>query len=720
MSQMTDTNHKTPKESKSKQKKKNVSSDDDSDSEWVPDLEHDDAKQLEIQTLMQQMFPSAWGKTRLNALTQIHNRKCKQSAINKLKNICYTKDTSSEERSYDTGEDEDEDWEEGDEEGDEECEEGDEECEEEGDEESIDESDDEKEDGILGKNVKFNIVLTVDDDGNLYNDEEEDEDEYDSESESGCYPMFKIGDIVDAKESHWDDSYRGEITNVLDDDKYNIKLHDTTLEEQTWDDLSAKNLKLVRRKDAEKGYVEALEELTQLVKLKKTKGSKGMLDRLEELSMAAEEKDKETEKANENKKRKKNLGKFKKLLRNKVESNDSKFFKGLTFESQDKLILELKEINRHNNIDKPYRISLLDADIPLQYKAEAMKKINILDKMDPGSGEYYKIKQWVDGFMGIPFGSYNSIPVSLSDGKEMCGDFMENAMNKLNSVVYGLTEAKMQILQYLGQLIANPDSVGSAIGIGGPPGTGKTSMLRALSEILERPFTLIAAGGASDGSVFEGHSYTYEGSKAGKIVESLIQLKTMSPIFGIDELDKLSNTPRGEEVSGIFTHAIDTTFNDKFEDKYYSSIKIDLSRALWVFTYNDESKINPILADRMYKINTGGYSTKEKLHIASDYLIPKIEQGINFAKGEIVFGDEVLTTIIEKYTDGEQGVRNLKRCLEIIYTKINLFKLMKTDSKIFGDEKIIKVTTGMEITVDLIGKLLKSKTKSKTPFGLYL
>ena len=694
MSQIDKT--KTPKESRTKQKKINISSDDDSDSEWLPETEQDDIKQLEVQKLMQQMFPSKWGKSRLGALEKIHNRKYKQMALDKLKNIRYTKDISSEESNYDT-------------------------------DESIDEEEEDVE--ILGKNMKFNIILTVDGDETLYEDEDEYEDEYEyedededeseSKSKSGHY-MFKIGDIVDAKESHWDEIYRGEVTKVLGDDKYNIKLHDTTLEEQAWDDLSAKNLQLVRQKDDEKGYSEALEELTELINLKKTKGSKGMLKRLEALSAAAEEKDKEVEKENQDKMGRKNVTKFKRLLKNKTNSNDAKYFKGLTFETQSKLLLELKEINKHNNIEKPYRISLLEANIPLSYKAEALKKINILDQMDPGSGEYYKIKQWVDGFMGIPFGNYHSIPVTLSDGKDACRDFMENAMNKLNTVVYGLTEAKMQILQYLGQLIANPDSVGSAIGIGGPPGTGKTSMLRALSEILERPFTLIAAGGASDGSVFEGHSYTYEGSKAGKIVESLIQLKTMSPIFGIDELDKLSNTPRGEEVSGIFTHAIDTTFNDKFEDKYYSSIKIDLSKALWVFTYNDESKINPILADRMYKINTGGYSTKEKIHIASDYLIPKIEQGINFTKGEIVFGDEVLATIIEKYTDGEQGVRNLKRCLEIIYTKINLFKLMKTDSKIFGDEKILTVTPGMEITADIISKLIKNKNVSKTPFGLYL
>jgi len=110
----------------------------------------------------------------------------------------------------------------------------------------------------------------------------------------------------------------------------------------------------------------------------------------------------------------------------------------------------------------------------------------------------------------------------------------------------------------------------------------------------------------------EGHSYTYEGSTWGKIIDHLIQCKYMNPVFFFDELDKVSDTPRGEEIIGILTHLTDTTQNSKFHDKYFSELDFDLSRCLFIFSYNDESKINPILLDRMYRVQTNGYDYKRK------------------------------------------------------------------------------------------------------------
>ena len=720
---------KSPKDLKNKQN----SSDDESDSDWLPDLEESEEGTLKMQKFMQKMFPSNAGKERirkLKKLNELKTRKSKRIALDKLKNLNKnkkkkkTEEIEEVETEEETAEIETEEIET-------------EEIETEEDEEYEEDEEDEEyeeEDELQGKNMKFNIVFTVNEDGSLERDEDEDEyeDEYEEEEEDEDEDedeeegkkqkddSLKEGDLIIAKEKHWDTSYKGVITKVLNNNKFNIKLNEKGLERRNWKNISGKNISLVRTKADEEDYVKALAEIRELVDLKKNGKKTAMFYRIDELSTVAEQLNKDVEKKKLVKEQKKNSVVFKKLLNNKNTSNDTKFFNSLKIDKQQKLLKELKKVNKHNNVDRPYRITLLESDIPIPYKAMALKKINILNHMDPGSGEYYKIKQWVDGFMQLPFGKYTQLPIKLADGKEKCSDFIDTAMKELNSAVYGLNDAKIQILQYLGQLVANPDSVGYAIGICGPPGTGKTTMLRALSSILKRPFTLIAAGGASDGSVFEGHAYTYEGSKPGKFVESIIQLKTMNPIFGVDELDKLSNTPRGEEVSSIFTHAIDTTFSDKFEDKYYSSIKLDLSKAIWVFTYNDESKINPILADRMYKIRTNGYNTKEKLTIAKDYLIPKIETNINFKKGEIKFSDEVLTNIIENYTEGEKGVRNLKRCLEIIFTKLNLFKMMSPKSKLFDEEEILDVTEGLEITIKITGKLIKKHDINTVPFGLYL
>ena len=207
--------------------------------------------------------------------------------------------------------------------------------------------------------------------------------------------------------------------------------------------------------------------------------------------------------------------------------------------------------------------------------------------------------------MRIPFNEINTLPVNKHDPVEKVQEFMTKSQEILDEAVYGLDNAKMQILQMVGQWIANPNAVGTAIAIKGPMGTGKTTLVKnGISKILNREFAFIALGGATDSSHLEGHSYTYEGSTWGKIVDILIQCKTMNPIIYFDELDKISDTPKGEEIIGILTHLTDTTQNDKFHDKYFSEIDFDMSKYLFIFSYNDETKINPILKDRMYNIGT--------------------------------------------------------------------------------------------------------------------
>ena len=467
--------------------------------------------------------------------------------------------------------------------------------------------------------------------------------------------------------------------------------------------------------------METLEEMRELVKLRKGKGKKAMMAQLDKLAKANERKEKENEKEKMKKNQMKNVGKLKKMLREKNVMNDFKYFKDMNLDNQQQILRKLKEVNQFSNVDKPYRLSLLESDIPVPFKATALKKINILNYMEPGSGEYYKIKQWVDAFMRIPFGIRNTLPFQISDGREKCADFMEEAKKILDECVYGLNDAKMQIMQFIGQWIANPNAIAPPLAIKGPPGTGKTTLIKeGISKILNRPFAFLALGGATDSSFLEGHSYTYEGSSWGKIVDILLQCKTMNPVIYFDELDKISDTPKGEEITGILTHLTDTTQNSQFHDKYFSNIDFDLSKVLFIFSYNDEKKVNPILKDRMYRIHTKGYETKGKLIIARDHLIPKIEKNINFEKGQILIPDDTLTFIVNEFTEKEKGVRNLKRCLEILYTKINLYTLMKKDSKLFDGEAVLHVEFPYTITVEIVKKLIKTTETNTVPFGMYL
>ena len=368
------------------------------------------------------------------------------------------------------------------------------------------------------------------------------------------------------------------------------------------------------------------------------------------------------------------------------------FKKKCSHKEQLKIMQDLQEINTFTNVDKPYRLSLLESNIPSKFKAVVLQKLKVLKTMEPGDSEYFKLKTWVDGFMRVPFGIYKSLSVNLSDGMDKCNDFLENAKTTLDNCAYGLNDAKLQILQMVGQWMVNPSAVGSSIAIHGPPGTGKTTIVKdGISKILGREFAFIALGGAGDSSFLEGHSYTYEGSSWGKILQILMDSRCMNPVIYFDELDKISDTPRGEEITNILVHLTDITQNDEYHDKYFSEVSFRLSQCLFIFSYNDESKVNPILKDRMYRIHTKGYDAKEKMIIARKHLLPKIREQVRFAEDELVIPDETLQYIIssQNLCKGEQGVRNLKRCLEIIYTKLNLFRLVRPDSKVFEKDILL-------------------------------
>ena len=771
------------KKKKSLEAKCAEDSDSDSSSDYDPDKDDGEVDEKmdarEFQRFVQKIFPSKSGKERLRQLEKIDkllekkDRNKKKSRKNKSKN------KSGTNYKIDTNDFHQEDEVEFD------CEycedEGCENCEElvvDDDFPDEEEIDDNMLD-MLGGNTKFNIIFTVgrpNPRGQLYDsayDDEEDvedcisEDEYTEEEEedgacntcsgkieykkdkkyedcteeewreiayqqeqqmreNGTYYSTKYNkdDKILLKLKGWDEFKKGIVTKVHRNKqrrlvKYNIKLDKKYKGKKIYEKVSSRKMKSFTKSNKENADI--LGDLKTIIESNKNGGNDAMLKKLGELTKAQEKRDAAKKKKKEAKEKEKNFSTLKKLMRERNVMNDFKFFKGMELHAQNQIIRKLKEINEFSKIEKPYKLTLIEADIPVEFKANALKKINTLQYMDPGSGEYYKIKQWVDTFMRIPFGKHNTLPITMGDGVEKCQEFMEKAKQVLDDAVYGLNDAKMQVLQMVGQWISNPDSLGTAIAVKGPPGTGKTTLIKdGVSKILGRPFHFCALGGATDSSFLEGHSYTYEGSVWGKIVDILLNCKCMNPVIYFDELDKISDTPKGEEIVGILTHLTDTTQNDKFHDKYFSNIDFNLSKAMFIFSYNDESKVNPILKDRMYRIKTDGYKNEDKCIIAHNYLIPKIEKNVNFKKGQVIIPDETLLYIAGNLTDNEKGVRNLKRCLEIIYTKLNLYRLMKAGSSLFNKEETIKVTFPFTVSKEIVEKLVKKTNESAAPFGMYL
>lgn len=256
----------------------------------------------------------------------------------------------------------------------------------------------------------------------------------------------------------------------------------------------------------------------------------------------------------------------------------------------------------------------------------------------------------------------------------------------LDNSVYGHNKAKRQIERIIGQWISGEQS-GYCFGFEGAPGVGKTSLAKkglakclTNSDGVSRPFGFIAIGGSSNGSTLDGHNYTYVGSTWGRIVDILMESKCMNPIIFIDELDKISKTEHGKEIIGILTHLVDPTQNDTFQDKYFNGIDIDLSKALFIFSYNDASLLDRILLDRIHRIKFENLSVKDKIVITNEYILPEIFNKINL-KDAIVFSDEIIQYIIETYTC-ESGVRKLKEVLFEIISEINLELLRDEDNNV--------------------------------------
>ena len=626
---------------------------DSDDEEFIDDEDEDDnVKRADIQQLISKMFPSKYMSEKVKNTKKLENKqksnKKPSKSIKKTKRS--KKDEESEEEESD---DEDSDY-------------------------------DEKKD-------KFDIIFIEggDDDEfeeEIYNDED-DRGDCDSDDEK----MFMKEKYEAVEMPTKDDSIKKKSK------KEQVKSKKSKKEESS-SDLN----------DVESEYLDLVETKKHLTnQLNRKPNNKVLINAVEECNRSIK---KLVKKA-----RIKNAKAYHKLIHDdKQNTNEVDYFKkNLSNKQQLRIMKDLKEINTYVNIDKPYRLALLESKIPAKLKAVALQKLNVLKYMDPGDNEYYKIKNWVDTFMRIPFGTYKSLSITMDDGVDKCHDFMMNAIDTLDNCVYGLNDAKMQIMQMVGQWISNPGALGTAIAIHGPPGTGKTSLVKeGISKILGREFTFIALGGAGDSSFLEGHSYTYEGSTWGKIVQLLIDSKCMNPVIYFDELDKISDTPRGEEIIGILTHLTDTSQNSQFHDKYFSDVDFDLSKCLFIFSYNDESKVNYILKDRMYRIKTKGYDAKEKIIIARDYILTKIREQVNFNEGDVIIPDETISYIASKHslTNNESGVRNLKRCLEIIYTKLNLFRLMKPDSdNIFTKEVDLKVTFPFTVTPKEVDIFIKNE-----------
>lgn len=393
-------------------------------------------------------------------------------------------------------------------------------------------------------------------------------------------------------------------------------------------------------------------------------------------------------------------------------------FKALPEEQKAKLLKVLEARNTPTTPTQGLMFKILTMNMPTETQSMVLSKYNSLQTLDPGSSEYYKMRNWLEKLTSMPLGIYKELPVKITDGSETCGSFMEKARRSLDEAIYGQDEAKLQILQFIGTKIANPDGRGLSLLLAGPPGIGKTSLIKnGVAKALQWPFQFISLGGDSDASTYTGHQMVYEGSHCGKIVNSLVAAKSMSLVLMFDEVDKISTTPKGEEVQNLLVHLTDSTQNDGFEDKYLSGIPIDLSRVMFTFSANYLDRIDKVLLDRMIVINLQGYSTKEKVAIAENYLLPNALKEVGLTE-KVALAKDVITHVLTEYASEEVGVRELKRCMEQIAQKVNMLRMFNTKDLPFHIKDFSLPFTVKREHVDLF--LKKKKNSDASALHMYI
>jgi len=363
-------------------------------------------------------------------------------------------------------------------------------------------------------------------------------------------------------------------------------------------------------------------------------------------------------------------------LFNKYTREEMGFFNNLDHKQKAEIYKLENEIDEYKSIKEPLRFKFLSLKTTIQNKIAILRKYEEFMRLSPNSSEYSKLGKWITSISQLPLGVYKEINEDKNIQK-----FLKNIQNNLDKVIYGHTETKEQIIRILAQLISNPDAKGYVIGIQGSMGVGKTKFIKdGIAKVIGFPLAFIALGGCSDSNYLKGHSYTYEGSTYGKIAEQLIKAKVMNPVFFFDELDKVSSDRYGDEIINTLIHITDGTQNEKFCDKYFDELDLDLSKSLFFFTFNDINKVNPILRDRMIIINIDKYSREDKLKLTKHSLLEVIYKSYNFKENDIEISDEMIYYIIDNTTE-EDGVRNLQRNINNIYSYINMNRYLIINGK---------------------------------------
>ncbi len=404
--------------------------------------------------------------------------------------------------------------------------------------------------------------------------------------------------------------------------------------------------------------------------------------------------------------------------------NMTDYFINLNTQQKRDYQTKINKINENNTEIMPDYFRIINSDMPDISKHLIIQRLKTHENDVHQNG---KFTNWLNSLFEIPWNKFSTIPISINDSSNKISSYLSKARDDMDEAAHGQEQTKDHIIQIISKMISNPGKCSNVFAIYGPPGTGKTTLIKeGLSKALGIPFSFVSLGGANESSYLTGHDYTWEGSKHGEIVQRLKIAGSMNPVFYFDELDKVSKTHKGDEVSNLLVHLTDPSQNSLFYDKYFTGVPIDLSKSIFVFSFNDINKINKILLDRMELIKVEGFTLKEKKIIARDYTLPKLYKDYNIDPHDIIFDDYTLDYIInyKNNHNKEKGVRSMNRRIENIIGKLNI--LLLTRNKIEGVHKNLGKLEGLsnisfpiKITNDIVNKLVNKTEDDKPPPGMY-
>jgi len=324
-----------------------------------------------------------------------------------------------------------------------------------------------------------------------------------------------------------------------------------------------------------------------------------------------------------------------------------------------------------------------DADIPKEVREKLEAEIKKLTKMQPFSAESSVIRNYIEAVLDLPWNKETKDVLDLKKASQI-----------LERDHYGLKDAKEKVLDYLAVKTLNPSMNGAILCLSGPPGIGKTSLVKSIAESMGRKFVRVSLGGVRDEAEIRGHRRTYVGSMPGKIMKAMKEAGTKNPVILLDEIDKMSNDYKGDPASAML-EVLDPEQNKSFED-HYIDMPFDLSKVFFVATANDLRTVSAPLRDRMDILQLSSYTEFEKLHIAQNFLLKQAQKENGLADVEIKIPDKVMFKLIDEYTR-EAGVRNLKREIinicrkiarEVVEKDIKKFNLKASDlEKYLGKAK---------------------------------